>query len=782
MIKIEHTQTGKTETVSRLDWEKKGSKYNKTRELWKIIEEGDPVVLCELLGVEDTKELYITDRDHALKMINSNTEKYFLKELEDSKLKPVVPLNLKRSQYKKTDTEEFVKKVAPKLKKVVNDNVSDSEPMSPMAKLSDEILLYLLEKRRKDSSIKFWLRNKNRRQDLGNGLWFTGNDSFVHIAITSENDNLNRTKTLAFVIKINKEGNINEVYSEVTYRSVEDEEKLACYRDIVLSFTNKENASKKHFFYYDEKDWRKAIDNYFDDDRIVITNLISQHDLTSEFEISDAAFQSMLDDTLESRKELGYPDIISVLDKSSVLWSDSAADADELGRDSLVRGVTKSINKLFESYKKSYTVLLNGEWGSGKSSMLNFFEEHLENSGWHVVKYNAWENQKFNDPWWILINKISESATKNSLKGSFPSHSYWKFKLQYRHKIWAFALLIIFGVSTYFLVMSGQVNNGGIKISLPLITSILGLVGAVTTGIIAITNNFFFKSISQDELKERFTEHPFDPIRKRFNDIAADNQLAIFIDDLDRCDVDATVSLLEGIQNLFKETKVLYIIAADGQWVSNCFTQKYSAFKAITNDGCSVGDKFLQKSFQMTLNVPKPKEDFLKQYWDKLIGHKDQDSSSESNDEEATAPIQESTDTLKRKVDKAIDEQKEEFEENIEKYLRKFLDMGVPNNPRQMKRFVNQFEVASQTLLIEGKLSKYVKEEDSSLVKFLIFSMSFPSIADKLKKGETTKENIITVTNDVKDNFNLTDDDRNTIKDLLNGIDNDLIKGDFYSV
>lgn len=484
----------------------------------------------------------------------------------------------------------------------------------------------------------------------------------------------------------------------------------------------------------------------------------------------------------------------SQLDYQTFLWSDSDTTEDELGRESLVKSVTESINNLFEKYKDAYTVLLNGEWGSGKSSMLNFFEKNLRKSGWEVIRYNAWENQQFSDPWWILINKISQYASKESLAGKFSSHRYWKFKLQYKHKVLALMLLGVFGVSAYYFSTSiGDESTDGTNYDIGFYTSLIGLVGTFIGAITGLINNFFFKSVSHEELKQQFTEHPFEPIRKRFNQIAIENNLAIFIDDLDRCNVDATVDLLEGIQNLFKDVRVLYIIAADGQWVSNCFTEKYKSFDKLTNDGTSIGDKFLQKTFQLTLNVPKPDPKDLELYWEHLIGQAklpevivENDSffkNTKPSDSERDETYREARNQSNQIRDEKIEEVKKKIEENIEHYLKKFIKLGVPQNPRQMKRFINQFEVTKITLVIEGRESSYQEEDQLNLlVRFLIFLMRYPSLADRLKKGEITKDDIITPDKDQKYTTDLTQKDRTDIEALLEGINEDLIKGDFYSI
>lgn len=439
--------------------------------------------------------------------------------------------------------------------------------------------------------------------------------------------------------------------------------------------------------------------------------------------------------------------------KATSFWSDSATEIDEFGRESLVSAVVESTNILFDSggFEDSYTIHLNGEWGSGKSSMLKFFKKDLEATDWKIVEYNAWENQSFRDPWWILINAISKRAGEGDFKGEFNSHRFWKFKLQYRHKSVGLALLAIFGVSAFFFFNS-SINDPAQNIGF--YGSIIGLVGAVISAITGLTNNFFYKDVSKEDLKEQFSDHPFKPIRTRFDEIAQDNKLAIFIDDLDRCDVNATVTLLEGIQNLFKGKRVLYIIAADGEWVSQCFTKKYQDFDELGGAGGTIGDKFLQKTFQLRVDVPEIDPKAIEAFWDRIINDKSKIGNDhekvEIEDQEVTTK-QESVTTeptmKQQEVNKRFNEEKKEqikdfnkdFEEEQPAYLKRFLEEGVPENPRQMKRFVNQYKVATYQKIVEKDSDDMSPKE----IRELIFQMNYPGLHAKWEKGSLIREDFL---------------------------------------
>lgn len=56
---------------------------------------------------------------------------------------------------------------------------------------------------------------------------------------------------------------------------------------------------------------------------------------------------------------------------------------DVLNRNSFAQNLAQTI--LHSTFPTSFTIGLYGEWGSGKTSLLNMILEHVENSGENVV-------------------------------------------------------------------------------------------------------------------------------------------------------------------------------------------------------------------------------------------------------------------------------------------------------------------------------------------------------------------------------------------------------------
>ena len=70
----------------------------------------------------------------------------------------------------------------------------------------------------------------------------------------------------------------------------------------------------------------------------------------------------------------------------------------------------------------AFILQLDGPWGSGKSSILNFLKADLEASkpAWRVVEFNAWRNQHRKPAWWPLIAEIGAALAQRRRWYEFP--------------------------------------------------------------------------------------------------------------------------------------------------------------------------------------------------------------------------------------------------------------------------------------------------------------------------------------------------------------------------
>lgn len=171
----------------------------------------------------------------------------------------------------------------------------------------------------------------------------------------------------------------------------------------------------------------------------IITGLISQQlkqiNIALPKEISDEDEAKILEifGVTPSEPPIDSSDTPSTAMPGYFYWDRpvKAGDDDVLGRNAIARIIGSKVGNLWRSREKDdtrpYAVHLSGRWGSGKSSILNFLEEHLRNDksqwpdetgrthqptpkGWIVVNYNAWQMQDAGPAWWSLRNAVASQG------------------------------------------------------------------------------------------------------------------------------------------------------------------------------------------------------------------------------------------------------------------------------------------------------------------------------------------------------------------------------------
>ena len=168
------------------------------------------------------------------------------------------------------------------------------------------------------------------------------------------------------------------------------------------------------------------------------------------------------------------------------------------------------------------------------------------------------------------------------------------------------------------------------KISLQAITDIAKAISAVTALAVTVigllhgfTRSLLGGSAEAARSFVKFSQDPINRLSAHFRKMVKRIRwpIAIFIDDLDRCNSKYAVELLEGIQTIFREANVIYTVAADKRWLVTSFENVYEEFQGkIEEIGRPLGHLFLEKTIQMSVPVPRLSAETKGRYWKKLIG------------------------------------------------------------------------------------------------------------------------------------------------------------------
>lgn len=202
-----------------------------------------------------------------------------------------------------------------------------------------------------------------------------------------------------------------------------------------------------------------------------------------------------------------------------------------IGRDSDVLGYWKFAEAICEqlsnlkSQHMGLTIGVFGDWGVGKSSVLRMTSERLKHFSatdrFLVVEFDAWRYTKQEELWLALLRKITREIRWQL---GFSSLFRVNLELWWTHVESSNLLGVMWQtVRALFTTLTGKLD-----IALPSISAPFGL--RYGTG----------KSIDVDDFLADF----------RTMIKAAEKQIVVLIDDLDRCPEDQVVPVLEAIKHL----------------------------------------------------------------------------------------------------------------------------------------------------------------------------------------------------------------------------------------
>jgi hypothetical protein len=275
---------------------------------------------------------------------------------------------------------------------------------------------------------------------------------------------------------------------------------------------------------------------------------------------------------------------------------------------------------------------------------------------------------------------------------------------------------------------------------------------AVWAGVQAITRSMIVRSPQAAQSYMETATDPMGQMASRFStliDRIDAERVAIFIDDLDRCQSIYVVDLLEGIQTLFREAPVIFVVAADHRWLDASFEDVYGELQLhVQEPGKPLGTLFLEKVFQFATPVPGVPLPLREAYWRYLLHMKKLEPGREVESVRAKAKDEmnkkhsedEMLQAVKQSHDKSFAEEQAMREElivrlaapditkDIERHtLGPFAPLLEPN-PRSMKRLVNAYSV-NRALSTLGHLD--IPQEKLAL--WTILAMRWPKLAEHLE-------------------------------------------------
>ncbi len=267
---------------------------------------------------------------------------------------------------------------------------------------------------------------------------------------------------------------------------------------------------------------------------------------------------------------------------------------DILNRDKFVDDVFTVIETL-SANRKSCTFAINGEWGSGKSFVLDMLEERLSmwqneetaDNQYIVFHYNCWKYDYYEEPLVAIVSALFDEAKRQC--DFFKPETTQKFK-----DAWTMT-------KSSVGYIAGGITNKLIGVN------IRDMRREVKSDIEATHDNKDYdeKSTYQEAISEA---------KEMISKISNEQTVVIVVDELDRCLPEYSIKVLERLHHLFDDIEnLIVVLAVDKERLNNTVSQIFGFDKDNnTIDINSYLAKFID--FEIALDKGKVDENYRIKY------------------------------------------------------------------------------------------------------------------------------------------------------------------------
>lgn len=331
------------------------------------------------------------------------------------------------------------------------------------------------------------------------------------------------------------------------------------------------------------------------------------------------------------------------------------------------------------------TIAIQGSWGSGKTSAINFVKNYLQdsaaNSGVRPIVFNTWQYSQFDLGEELIYALMEQLATLIASKDSGAAHA---FKDKVRELI---GPLVRNSVSVAASLLGGPAVGDG--------------VARVYEELAKSGQNGPNLASQLEDLCDNFQKGV-----EEYCDATDADRLAIFIDDLDRLDPSRAVQLMECLKIFLDSPRCVFVLAIDFEVVAQGVATRYSSFSQHYDTGklTELARSFFDKIIQVPFSMPTHDYDV-----DSLVS------------------------SHLRRI--GVEFSNSEIEDLVSA-----IKMSIGPNPRSIKRLLNSFELLEAISGLKGTLSDPQNSRRALITLILLCAQaSFPGlhrdISDAVTRG-----------------------------------------------
>lgn len=231
------------------------------------------------------------------------------------------------------------------------------------------------------------------------------------------------------------------------------------------------------------------------------------------------------------------------------------------------------LTDIVKNFNDGFVLAIDNNWGTGKTTFVKMWKQHLDNNGFKTLYFNAWENDFEQD---ILVTLISELK---ELKTSKNEESFKKVI----NKAVPLAKSLALGLLK--TQVEKHVGNDFVKEFINQTSS-------------SVADGFQEQIEIYTNKKKGILE--FKDSLEKFVSQTIDNKPVVFIiDELDRCRPNYAVELLEQLKHLFSVPGIVFVLSIDKVQLGNAVRGVYGSDLIDSNE-------YLRRFIDIEYSIPEP--------------------------------------------------------------------------------------------------------------------------------------------------------------------------------
>lgn len=243
------------------------------------------------------------------------------------------------------------------------------------------------------------------------------------------------------------------------------------------------------------------------------------------------------------------------------------------------------LTKIIDSYNNGFVLAINNKWGTGKTTFIKMWEKKLNQDKFKTIYFNAWENDFEDSPLTALMGEL-KTLENSSNKDKF--HSLLKKTAILTKNI---APALIEAISKKYI--DTEIIKDAIK--------------STTNGV----SEIFEYNVNEYINKKKNIAMFRNELSEFVSNTSKEKPLVFFIDELDRCRPNYSVSILEQVKHFFNVPNIIFVLSIDKQHLRSSIEGVYGSQNIDTNE-------YLRRFIDIEYSIPEPN-------YENFINHKYQE-------------------------------------------------------------------------------------------------------------------------------------------------------------